>query len=373
MATETNVVRMFIDFCAMIKNAEVDENRTTVSAWKIYEEFQENLKHVDLGLLTKICEQSEELRQLEKDGKLVVDHQTMGMAFPTYMEEKPSVPSESPVEPVKTEPIAEPIKEDITATPETPVVEETEDEWIPIDWIDKIPIDKYSIDPHGHVRNNRQNGSAVLPFMKNGQLSVKLTGVIRAGKKNPMSTTVPINNLLEIVFRKMQAAAKKKQSAADVKTSPAQLTEKPIRPKANGRYRIEDLSVPMQPLAPPVKDEPEKIGPIPLAEGYPDFARIDFVPMVPPDKYIIYQDGSVVNKQTGRTLTIKTSTTGQPRYCLLGEDNYRAYRTIGYLLICAFARDRAKAQGVLNSNMKPRLINITGPLCLSNIDMDYYQ
>lgn len=383
MATETNIVRIFVDFCQRIRKAKVDEEQTMVSAWKLFNKFQHNLAMLDLELLTTICEQGEELRQMELDGKIKVN-QLVDAVFPAYMPKKAEQPQK------EEEPEAAPVEESVEAEPEEelehepeesepepiptkPVEEKTEDElWIPIDWIDKIPVDKYSIDPHGHIRNNRQN-APVLPFMKNGQLSVKLTGVIRAGKKNPVSTTVPINNLLEIVFRKMQQAAKKKADTAELQKAKAALSGiKTPQRNFKGRYRLEDMTVPMKPLAPPVKDEPEKIGPIPLAEGYPDFARIDFVPTVPPDKYIIYQDGSVVNKQTGRTLTIKTSTSGQPRYCLLGEDNYRAYRTISYLLICAFAKDRAKAQAILNSNMKPKLIDQNGPLHLSNIDMEYY-
>lgn len=336
---------------------EVDPDQTTMTANKKFEDFKRLLSAANLEQLSALCD---ELRTYSMEGKIKFTNLADAEPMPEMISK--SDPEES-IEPPIEEPLPVPKEEVKEADPpqmEEPKTTETEDEYIPIDWIDKIPVDKYSIDPHGHVRNNYGNAHPVLPFMKNGQMCVKLTGVVKAGKKNPMTTTVPINSLLEIVFRKMQAAAARKkwdtEESAPVKRSTA---PKPVRP---GRYRIEDLSVPMKPLEPSPDDNSNK-------SGFPDFARIDFVPMIPADKYIIYQNGDVVNTRTKNKLTLKKDR----RYCLIGDDGFRAYRLMTSLLIAAFSKDRPKAISILNHNQKPRLIDEKGPIHLNNIQMDYYK
>jgi hypothetical protein len=164
------------------------------------------------------------------------------------------------------------VEEDPESEPES---ENNDVEWVQITWLPNIPSDKYEISSKGKVRNARNNGP-ILPFMRNGALCVRLTGIVRPGKKNAAQVIVPVAELTKYVIDVIKAGKE-----------PDKFVAKPRKTKS-GRYKLEDLSVPMKPLAPPVPvdDEPEV-----SEDGYPEFAKLDFLPTILPDKYIIYKDG----------------------------------------------------------------------------------
>lgn len=390
-----------IQFLKSLDRAEVDPDKTMVSAYRLFLEAKELVKGVDLDRLMRISEIGVKLREAELAGKIVT-RQIRDAVDPKAMEEAyehwrtPSSPLEKnflrdeggetvvykdgePVGKLDEDRRMVPLDEisvpvEITPVEDTPAEEEPESEsepekaddveWIQITWLPNIPTDKYEISSRGKVRNSRNKGP-ILPFMRNGALCVRLTGIVRPGKKNACQLVVPIVELAKYVVDVIKGGKEPPKPVEKPRNKDGEI----IRKTPSGRYRLEDLSVPMKPLAPPVPvdDEPEV-----SEDGYPEFAKLDFLPTILPDKYIIYKDGRVKNTKTDRILAIKDRHNGYGRYCLLGDCS-RVYRTIPWLLIVAFSQDRQKAIGILNNNQKPKLLDPAGPICLDNIDMNYYR
>lgn len=294
----------------------IDPDETTISGYKRWTEFIKKHKTVwdetSLGYdLDKLTAEIEKLNTeyINKLGTILDEYSaaSVGVSFQDKKKETPKMTPPTTTDPkkphlihrdeksdespiimkkadVKPEPI--PKKEEaLSPASDKPIISplnpcKLDKDAKPIDWVHSIPTTKYMIYPNGKIIN-RYRALPVYPYKHNGKWVVKLIGDTRPDRVNPTSLEFTVEELVKRAF-------------------PTLPKPEDVKPTANGRVRIEDVTTPLSKKT--VEAESSKANTDEPAQS--DSRFITCYPEIPFDKYLVSRDGRVFNKYSHSYLAL---------------------------------------------------------------------
>jgi len=267
---------------------------------------------------------------------------------------EPAKPEEKPVEePAKPKPVPRLI----------PFEDRNKEIEKPIDWIPDIPSNKYLIRKRGDkvtIINRATNKPAPIQVTSEGP-KVKLTGLVKPGRRNPTTREVLIRDLTQRAFPTMP--------------KPDQ-----IDTTGTGKVHLEDVSVPFDLKAMTVKPKLT----VRMEDITDEYVYIDFVKGIQKDKYKVNKHGDVFNTMTSRKITIgKASNSDVPRVSLNnsyfakgegwghGQCRTKQYNLMHILIIAFLCKEKVDID--ILTGRKLRKLDESKPWALDNIDLEEYE
>ena len=361
--------------CRKVGSFSVDTDRTTITGYSRMREFVKRAqdfaqqKTRDLDVLKNILL---EWQDIMASGMVVfkdiedVDPAHPAIHKPTETKPEPKTkPAE--VQPKETaKPEEKPVEEPVKSKPVPrliPFEDHNKEIEKPIDWIPDIPSNKYLIRKRGDkvtIINRATNKPAPIQVTSEGS-KVKLTGLVKPGRRNPTTREVLIRDLTQRAFPTMP-----KQDKIDT--------------TGTGKIHLEDVSVPFDLKS--MSARPKLT--VRMEDITDEYVYIDFVKGIQKDKYKVNKHGEVFNTTTSRKITIgKASKNDVPRVSLNnsyfakgegwghGQCSAKQYNLMHILIIAFLCKEKVDID--ILTGRKLRKLDESKPWTLDNIDLEEYE